>query len=196
MAIQSIITALLCASLALGRNLPPPSEVVHTRLHITDLPPMDMNRTRWAVPGPEAFNATKHRDADDDTPALDKRLVFTQDWQYGVSECIAPISGGNPISSDCLRICEYIAGYHSPYTIGPLDIEKIHIGFCVFEMANLEPCEHITFNALSQIGNVCMSMYTNCAVNGYDGFTQGKPPHLAFTLAGLPAAPPYQQYPC
>ena len=199
MAIRSVIATLLWVSLTLGRTLSvttrhdsTDSDIVHTRVRIQDLPPMDLNRIVGSPWFPPSLNVSQHHGGEEDPSAIEKRARFTGNWQpTGPGRCLEPASGASPLSSDCLRICNHIRTYHSPYIIGPFEIEKVEVGFCIFEMVNLLACDTVDLDSLSLLYPICHGMYTSCAIDSYDRFVQGGPPKMASTLSGLPAAPPY-----
>ncbi|MCJ1422048.1 hypothetical protein MMC32_008417 [Xylographa parallela] len=110
------------------------------------------------------------------------------------AECLDPLDA--PISSDCEALCETLTQLQGPLLLQPYDIWEYSMGHCVFGAANLENCEQISFDPIGQLATFCTSMYSDCSVNGYDGYIQARGPSMAFALSGTPAAPPYSQQPC
>ena len=173
-----------------ARNRRTTSDVVRTRVKMADLPTMDVSRPVSSI------NVTDFESHEETIPTLDKRVIFHGNWHADTAECYSPATGAAPISPDCRRVCNSIAADHSPTIIGPLEIEHWQVGLCIFEVANLLPCDHIDILHISQFTDVCDSMLRDCVLNGLDGFMSGHPPPMAFALSGLPAAPPYHNQDC
>ncbi|KAH9218337.1 hypothetical protein DL95DRAFT_458586 [Leptodontidium sp. 2 PMI_412] len=118
-------------------------------------------------------------------------------------ECLDPLD--RPYYEDCSSICGQspneqpegiLVEFQGPVEIQPLEIWLLEYSDCVFRIANLDPCEIIDIDPLSDVWAYCYSMYANCAFEGYDGYLEGTDPEMAMALSGTPGAPPYVEDPC
>lgn len=193
MSIRSVLATLFCTVLILGQSLalhardrrPAADEVIRFRNKLSDLPPMNMSRVH------HNFTLDTSLEFPQDG-SLEKRNHFNPNtWRDTDSRCLEPAEGAHPIVEDCLRLCDNIAGNGGRMIIGPLDIEHFQIGHCMFGVANLRVCDTIEILEIKQFAVMCRSMLFSCVRNGYDGLVEGSWPPMAFSLFGLPAAPPY-----
>lgn len=123
----------------------------------------------------------------DDKPGLTPEIIE--------GFCLDP--SDRPVSADCEAICENLALQQGPLLIPPFDVWMVETGHCVFGFANLDPCIDIYLDPISEVAPSCTSMYSDCVVDGYDGFLQDTDfPGWAMALSGTAAAPPYAEGPC
>lgn len=128
------------------------------------------------------------------TPPKHPKVPVQGDYVIVAQDCLDPLD--RPISEDCEALCEYINKFQGPVKVGPYDIETFEHGHCAFGIANLEACDDLVIDPLNSLYGFCQSMYTQCALNGYDAFIEFKQPSFAIAMSGTAAAPPYEKEPC
>ncbi|KAI1391647.1 uncharacterized protein F4822DRAFT_192285 [Hypoxylon trugodes] len=104
-------------------------------------------------------------------------------------ECITPAYP--PVTEDCESLCDNLSQTQGPLIVQPFEIWHFEAGQCLYGLANLDPCDAISVDPISQLGPYCDSMYSQCIVNGYDGYYDASSSRAAMALTGTAAAPPY-----
>lgn len=108
-----------------------------------------------------------------------------------------------PDRDDCAAVCEHVSEQQGATLVPPLQIWALELGNCIFEMANLSPCEDLYVDPIASLGQYCSSMWFECIVGNNlifnkleDGYIEISNPNAAFTLSGLEPLPPYPSLPC